>query len=57
LRRQEGVVELIREDGVDRFKHPKNRVFLIYKKLLYELYKVAQEQGRTGDMGMRWGRR
>jgi hypothetical protein len=34
----------------------KNRVFLIYKKLLYELYKVAQEQGRTGDMRRRWGR-
>ena len=29
----------------------KNRVFLIYKKLLYELHKVAQEQERIGDMG------
>ena len=37
----------------------KNRVFLIYKKLLYELHKVAQEQERIGDMGRkerRWER-
>lgn len=35
----------------------KNRVFLIYKKLLCELHKVAQEWGRTGDMGRKLKRR
>ena len=30
----------------------KNRVFLIYKKLIGRLHKVAQEWGEASDMGM-----
>jgi hypothetical protein len=30
----------------------KNRVFLIYKKLIGGLHKVAQEWGEASDMGM-----
>jgi len=36
----------------------KNRVFLIYKKLIGGLHKAAQEWGEASDMGMgekRWG--
>ena len=32
----------------------KNRVFLIYKKVIGELHRVAQEWGEASDMGKRW---